>query len=79
MIAAALLGMFRPRNRRQIANKKAVYQKAYGEYIQNAFAEDRKLEKQFYKAVDDYNQNRAAVAISKLNKLRKECHRSRRA
>lgn len=74
MIAAALLGMFRPRNRRQIVNKKATYQKAYGEYIQNAFSEDRKLEILFYKAVDDYNQNRPAAAISKLNKLRKECH-----
>lgn len=73
MIAAALLGILRPKHRRQISDKKALYNKAYGEYIQNAFSDDRKLEKQLLNAIDDYNRNRPAAAVNKLNKLRKEC------
>ena len=61
------------RTSRKVANKKALYSKAYSEYIQNVFAEDRKLEKQFYDAVDDYNQNRPSAGVAKLEKLLGEC------
>ena len=75
IIAAAVVGMCRPRNR-QVVNKKAVYQKAYAEHIQNAFTDDAKLEKKFYNAIHDYNQNKPASCLAKLEKLRKQCHRS---
>lgn len=76
IIAAAIVGMFRPRRRKKVSNKKALYQKAYGEFIQNAFYDDPKLEKKFYDAVDDYNFDRYAAGVDKLNKLRKECQRT---
>ena len=58
---------------KQSGNKKKLYQNAYSEFIQGAFSDDPKLEKRFYLAVDDYNRNRPAKAIEKLEKLRKEC------
>lgn len=76
IIAAALIGMLRPRRRKKVSNKKALYQKAYSEFIQNAFYDDPKLEKKFYDAVDDYNFDRYAAGVDKLNKLRKECQRT---
>ena len=75
IIAAAIFGMVRPRKAR-IANKKAVYHKAYAEFIHDAFHNDPKLEKIFYNAVHDYNRNRFSGAINKLNALRKECRNS---
>jgi len=75
IICGAIISMIRP-PKRKIINKKTVYQKAYSEYIQNAFYDQPKLEKRFYDAVHDYNQNRAGSAIAKLEKLRKECQRS---
>lgn len=75
IIAAAVLGMFRPQNR-QVVNKKAVYQKAYAEHIQNAFSDDSKLEKKFYDAIHDYNRNKPSACLAKLQKLRKQCQRS---
>lgn len=76
IIAAAVLGMLRPDRRRRVSNKKVTYQKAYGEFIQNAFADDPKLEKKLYDAIDDYNFSRYAAGIDKLEKLRKECQRT---
>lgn len=76
IIFAAVVGMLRPKRRRKVSNKKALYQNAYKEFIQNAFSDDPKLEKKFYNAVDDYNFNRYAAGISKLTKLRKECTRT---
>lgn len=76
IIAGAVLGMLRPNRRRKVSNKKAAYQKAYGEFIQNAFYDEPKLEKKFYKAVDDYNFERYAAGIDKLAKLRGECQRT---
>lgn len=76
IIAGALMGMLRPRRRKKVSNKKVLYQKAYGEFIQNAFYDNPKLEKKFYNAVDDYNFDRYAAAISKLAALRKECQRT---
>ena len=76
IIAAAAVGMFRPRKRKKVSNKKALYQKAYSEFIQNAFYDEPKLEKRFYDAVDDYNFDRYAAGVDKLSKLRKECQRT---
>ena len=76
LIIAAIMGMLRPKRRRHIGSKKALYQKAYGEFIQNAFYDEPKLEKKFYKAVDDYNFDRCAAGVAKLTKLRKECQRT---
>lgn len=76
IIAGALTGMLRSRHRRTPGNKKALYQKAYGEFIQNAFFDSPKLEKKFYRAVDDYNLGRPAAAVAKLSDLRKECQRT---
>lgn len=73
IIAAAVIGMLKPQRQRRVSNKKVVYQKAYGEFIQNAFADESKLEKRFYDAVDDYNFSRYAAGLDKLNKLRGEC------
>lgn len=75
IIAAALIGMFKP-NRRTVSNKKVVYQKAYAEHIQGAFEGDAKLEKVFYNAIHLYNCEKPAAALAKLEKLRKECSRS---
>lgn len=74
-IAGAALAMIRS-PKHKIVNKKAVYQKAYEEFIQNAFYDDPKLEKKFYKAVHNYAQSKPSAAISKLEKLRRECQRS---
>jgi tetratricopeptide (TPR) repeat protein len=77
IIAAAILGMVKPRkNRRIVSNKKVAYGKAYAEHIQNAFTDDPKLEAKFYNAVHDYNRQKPAAAIAKLEKLRKDCQRS---
>lgn len=76
IIAAAVIGMLRPNLRKRVSNKKVVYGKAYGEFIQNAFENDPKLEKKLYDAVDDYNFGRYAAGIDKLEKLRKECQRT---
>lgn len=74
IIAAAIVGMLRPR-RKKVANKKLVYQKAYVRYIQDVFTDQPKLERLFYNAVDDFNNDRYSAAITKLNKLRGECTR----
>lgn len=68
--------MFKKPKQRPVANKKALYQKAYPEFIQEPFAEDPKLEKKFYDAVHDYNRDKPAAAIAKLEKLRRECQRT---
>ncbi len=64
------------RSRREILRKKQAYQKAYADFIRSAFSNDPKLETQFYNAIHDYNQDKLAEAIKKLEKLRKECHNS---
>lgn len=75
IIAGAVIGMVKP-TKNKIVNKKAVYQKAYSEHIQGAFEGDERLEKDFYNAIHDYNNNKLSAALGKLEKLRKECHRS---
>lgn len=61
------------RTSRKAANKKALYEKSYSEYIQNVFSQDKKLEKLFYEALDDYNRNQPAAGAAKLEKLMGNC------
>lgn len=75
IIAAAVIGMLKP-TRKVVSNKKVLYQKAYGEFIQDAFHDEPKLEKKFFAAVDDYNRGRFAAGVEKLTALRKECQRT---
>lgn len=76
VIIGAVGTMFKKPRQRPVASKKALYQKAYPQFIQEPFAEDPKLEKKFYDAVHDYNRNKPAAGIAKLEKLRKECQRT---
>lgn len=76
IIAAAFIGMVRPKRQRKVSNKKPLYQNVYKDFIQNAFCNEPKLEKEFYNAVDDYNFGRFASGVDKLAKLRKECQRT---
>ena len=73
IILGSIGTMFKKPKQRPVANKKVLYQKAYPEFIQEPFADEPKLEKRFYDAVHDYNRNKSADAVAKLEKLRKEC------
>ena len=66
---------FRSRTTRSVSNKKALYTKAYADYIENVFPEDKKLQKLFFDAVDDYNQDKPAAGVAKLEKLLGSCVR----
>ncbi len=75
LIAGAVVTLLRvPRH--QTISPKIDYQKAYGEFIGQAFYDDPKLEKQFYKAVHSYAQSKSSKALRQLEKLRKECRRT---
>lgn len=76
IIVGSVITMFKKPKQRPVANKKALYQKAYPEFIQEPFAEDPKLEKQFFQAVHDFNRNKPEAAIARLEKLRKSCQRT---
>ncbi len=77
ILAGLVLAAVRTKKpRRQVSNKKVAYEKAYPDFIQNVFSEDKKLEKKFFHAVDDYNQNKPAAALKKLEALRKDCQRT---
>lgn len=58
------------------SNRKALYRKAYAEFIEGAFSDDKKLEKKFFDALDAYNQKKFAAALDILNKLQSQCQRS---
>ena len=76
IIAAAIVAMIRPRQRKQVGVNKSLYQKAYPQYIGNAFSQDKKLENTFYTAVALYNQDKPNAAVAKLEKLRGQCSQS---
>lgn len=78
LLAGILLGFLKVgrRQSRGVSNKKVTYTRAYPQFIQNVFPDDRKAEKLFFNAVDDYNCDRPAKGIEKLNKLRGECRNS---
>ena len=73
IILAAVSTMLKKTTGEKIANKKAFYQKAFPEFIQEPFAQDPKLEKKFYEAVHMFSQGKPASAVSALEKLRMEC------
>lgn len=75
IIVGAILSILR-KPQPKISNKKATYAKAYSEYIQNAFQDSPKQERQFYDAVHLYNLNKPDKAVEKLEKLRKDCQNS---
>ena len=77
ILAGAIFSLLRPRRSNpHTAGKKALYQKAYGEFIRNVFSEDPRLERKFYAAIADYNNNRPESGVKKLMELRGECHRT---
>ena len=76
IILGAVASMFKTRSRGKPSNPKATYKKAYGDFIRAAFSGEPKLEKKLYAAIGDYNQNKPAAAIAKLEKLRKNCQRT---
>ena len=73
IILGAVGTMFKKPKQRPVANKKALYQKAYPEFIQEPFADEPRLEKRFYDAIHDYNRDKPSSAYAKLEKLRREC------
>ena len=76
LLCSIVLAFFRPANKKTIANKREAYRSAYGNFIENAFSDDKKLENKLFSAIDDYNQDKCARAITKLEKLRKSCQRT---
>lgn len=76
IILGAIASMFKTRSPRNPSNPKVTYQKAYGDFIRSAFSDEPKLKKKLYAAIGDYNQNKPAAALAKLQKLRKECQRT---
>lgn len=58
------------------SNRAALYRKAYAEFIEGAFTDDRKLEKQLMNALEAYNQKKYSAALDTLNKLVPKCQRS---
>lgn len=74
ILAGLILALFR-RPRRGRATK-ADYRVAYGHIIGNAFSDEPKLEKQLYRALDDFNRGRYHEAQKKLEQLRLESPRS---
>lgn len=74
MLGAVLSMLRKPKGK--VINPKATYEKAYAEFIHNAFHDSPKLEKQLYSAVHCYNQSKPDKALKTLSKLRKECQRT---
>jgi len=78
VLAGIVVGILRSigRDRKQVINKKALYSKAYAEFIGNAFANNPKQEKVFYSALDALNRNKLDVCIKKLSSLLHNCYNS---
>lgn len=68
ILAGLVLSLFKGARRGKAT--KADYKAAYGHLIGNAFSEDPKLEKQLYKALDDFNKRKYPAALKKLDDLR---------
>lgn len=49
------------------------YRQVYGHIIGTAFSDDRKLEKKFYKALNDFNKGKYTESLKKLDALRMNC------
>lgn len=76
ILAGLLLSFVRSFSNQRSRGSKTLFQKAYKEFIRNAFAEEPRLEKLFYSAVADYNQGKPDQAVDKLMNLRRECRNS---
>lgn len=74
ILAGLVLACFRGGRRQRVS--KAGYKAAYGHLIGNAFADDPKLEKKLYAALDDFNKHRYPAALQKLEQLRLASPRS---
>ena len=55
------------------SNRRALYRKAYAEFIEGAFTSDKKLEKKLFDALEAYNQQKYAASLDMLNKLLPQC------
>lgn len=75
IILGAVLSMLR-KPKSKVISPKATYEKAYREFIHNAFHDSPKLEKLLYRAIHFYNQSKPDKAVTILGKLRKECQRT---
>lgn len=73
VLVGIVISLLRPARKGVRGNKKAVYRKAYAEFIGTAFSSDRKLENKFFSAIDDFNRDRPAAALNKLTALRAQC------
>ncbi len=77
LVLVGLLGaLIAPKKNKSVASKKSLYQKAYGEFLRNAFAHDPKGAKKLYAAIADYNHDQPGAALDKLRALRQDCHSS---
>ena len=74
ILAGLIISLFRSVRRGKAT--KATYKAAYGHLIGNAFAEDPKLEKQLYKALDYFNRGKYTESQKKLEQLRLASPRS---
>lgn len=74
ILAGLILSLFRGKRRGRAT--KSTYQAAYGHIIGNAFTEDPKLEKQLYRALDEFNRGKYSAAQNKFEQLRMESPRS---
>ena len=54
-------------------NRRVLYRKAYAEFIEGAFSNDKKLEKKLLDALEAYNQQKYAASLGILNKLLTQC------
>lgn len=61
---------------RASSNRRALYRKAYAEFIEGAFTDDKKLEKKLLDALEAYNQKKYAASLDILNKLLPQCTRT---
>ena len=68
LILAGLVLTLLKGNRRRRATK-ADYRAAYGHLISGAFQEEPKLEKEFFKALDDFNSRKYPACLEKLDAL----------
>lgn len=76
IIAGAVLGIYKTltgRRRTVVVNKDAVYRKAYDKQIGSAFTTLPKEQKQFYHALDLYNNQEYRASLSALEKLDEQC------
>ncbi len=75
IIVGALLGMTKnlSRNKVSFAKKQELYEKTYGAHMGNAFASMPKEKKVLFRSLDDFNNDKYASAIKKLEGLQESC------